>query len=178
MRIKDRLRHVNLASIFLIMSLLSCVAYLYQTAPPPGYCDITDSITPDEVFIEKAIAETGRDIRMFDGKNYSVLNCCLMHRLEGGFFAKLIRWDPGVWVAIAYERSQWAINRSIDKRRYVSSMAYSDSCGRYRPVDDDTRGPLFYGYVMPNNDYYRIPDKDEIPILDKKDLKYFVKWPK
>jgi hypothetical protein len=71
--------------------------------------------------------------------------------MEGGFFAKLIRWDPGVWVSIAYERSQWAIDRSVDKRRYASSMAYFDSCGRSRlPVkDEDLPSPpatFLYGY--------------------------------
>ena len=170
---KDRLRYVNLAGVFILtMALSSCVAYLYQTAPPPGYCDITDSITADEVFIEKAVAETGKDSRKFEGKNYSVLNCCLVHRLDAGFFAKLVRWDPGVWVSFAYEKSQWEKVMGSNKQKYSHLMAYSDSCGRYRPVNDDTPFP------PASFNWYGELDQDNAPAIDKKALKHFVKWPK
>jgi hypothetical protein len=155
----------------LIVGVTYRVVYLYYTAPPPGYCE-SKGFVPDEVFIEKALADSDKGYRKFDGKNYSVLSCCLLYRMEGTFFSKLLHQDEGVWVEFAYERNELGIERlwQYDHKKNGVAISYFDSCANSKAVTEDTRGPGIFGYT--------IRDKDEMPVLDKHDIKYFVKWPK
>lgn len=93
--------------IYLIIAPLAIIlpiSYWYFTAPPPGFCAAQNRYVTDEEYI-KLSTNAYHKYRAFDGKSYSLLNCCVVERIEGGFWSKVFRIDEGVWVNWRFERN-------------------------------------------------------------------------
>jgi hypothetical protein len=161
----------------LLITLIGWVMYRYFTAPPAGFCVAQNRFIPDEVFIKQAAEEAILERRKFDGKHFSLINCCVVRRLNGNFWLKIFRVDSGVWVLFAYEKStkikeeETIHGYASGKDRYSWGGGYFDSCGNHRDWDN-------YDGIPFGGAAYKEGKGELPPTLNDRDLNNFVKWPK
>lgn len=146
---------------WMIAVVVLFIGYRYFNPPP---CVAQDRLVPAEDFIKMTVDA----FKKHNGNITSIVNCCIVRRIDPSFMDKLFGVDGGVWVSIAYKKNQKEIDASYDKHLYGWGGYNYDSCGNRRHWD------IPYGLPA----VYIEGDGKLPPTVPEKYGEDFVKWPK